>query len=58
MMAVPASGGTTWGRKRVEARPSLLIVVHTPASEPEDSFEAPGDAEPVIAGGMGFATVA
>lgn len=56
-MAVPEPEGTKWARKQVEAGPGLLLVVHTPASEPEGSFKAPGDAEPgLTAGGMGFST--
>lgn len=44
-------------RKLVEASPGLLLVVHTPASETEVSFNAPGDAEPgIITGEMGFST--
>lgn len=57
MTAVPVPGGAKWVRKQVEAGLGLLLVVHTPASEPEGSFKAPGDAEPEItAVGMGFST--
>lgn len=57
MMAVPGPGVANWARKQVEAGPGILLVVHTPASEPEGSFKAPGDAEPgITAGGMGFST--
>ena len=57
MTAVPVPGGAKWARKQVEAGPGLLLVVHTPASEPEGSFKAPGDAEQgITAGGMGFST--
>lgn len=57
MMAVPVPGAAKRARKQVEAGPDLLLIVHTPASEPEGTFKAPGDAEPgITATGMGFST--